>query len=114
MLEGLCNCLHRLHGREIEQLRVEMQKLTYAKNQKQLLYKHQSSLKSRKTFAFNLIIAGVTGTGKSSSLNTLLDSQRCTVGGGQAQGTRGCQLSDGTISQKEVISFIDTQVRNGM
>ena len=52
---------------------------------------------------------GVTGTGKSSSLNTLLNQQTCKIGGGQAQGTRGCVLQDGTIDEKHFVSYIDTQ-----
>mmetsp|Transcript_16644 Transcript_16644/g.19972 ORF Transcript_16644/g.19972 Transcript_16644/m.19972 type:complete len:558 (-) Transcript_16644:1521-3194(-) len=101
----------RQQGREIEKLKVEMQKLQYEKNKTELMSKHRRSVKknTRKEYAFNLIIAGVTGTGKSSSLNTILDTDICKVGGAQAQGTRGTILCDGTISEQEVVSFIDTQ-----
>eukprot|EP00510_Aplanochytrium_minuta_P000266 CAMPEP_0184022102 /NCGR_PEP_ID=MMETSP0954-20121128/10381_1 /TAXON_ID=627963 /ORGANISM="Aplanochytrium sp, Strain PBS07" /LENGTH=428 /DNA_ID=CAMNT_0026304363 /DNA_START=364 /DNA_END=1650 /DNA_ORIENTATION=- len=101
----------RRQGREIEKLKVEMQKLQYEKNKAELMSKHRTSIKrnTKKEYAFNLIIAGVTGTGKSSTLNTILDTDVCKVGGAQAQGTRGTILRDGTISDQEVVSFIDTQ-----
>lgn len=58
---------------------------------------------------YNLLIVGVTGSGKSSSLNSLLDQQTCEVSGAQAQGTRGCVLRDATLDSKSFISFIDSQ-----
>mmetsp|Transcript_1679 Transcript_1679/g.2640 ORF Transcript_1679/g.2640 Transcript_1679/m.2640 type:complete len:563 (-) Transcript_1679:618-2306(-) len=58
---------------------------------------------------YNLLIVGVTGTGKSSSLNTLIDKQDCQVSGAQAQGTRGCVLRDATLDPDHFVSYIDTQ-----
>ncbi|GBG34330.1 BTB/POZ domain-containing protein KCTD12 [Hondaea fermentalgiana] len=58
---------------------------------------------------YNLLIVGTSGSGKSSSLNTLLDSQACLVSGAQAQGTRGTVLRDAKLDQDHFVSYIDTQ-----
>mmetsp|Transcript_4345 Transcript_4345/g.4878 ORF Transcript_4345/g.4878 Transcript_4345/m.4878 type:complete len:601 (+) Transcript_4345:277-2079(+) len=87
-----------------DKLEVELQSIQYIRDQTVLAERHEG-----KSLAYNLLVVGVTGTGKSSSLNTLLDKQLCKVSGGQAQGTRGCNMQDGSISGDHFVSFIDTQ-----
>lgn len=58
---------------------------------------------------YNLLIVGTSGSGKSSSLNTLLDEQACVVSGAQAQGTRGTVLRDAKLDKDHFVSYIDTQ-----
>jgi len=76
------------------------------------LEKDRTSFQARKRgrkLRYNLLIVGVTGTGKSSTLNSLLDEQVCEVSGAQAQGTRGCILRDASIDDDHFLSYIDTQ-----
>jgi len=94
----------QLSLRQRETLKVELQRLRYERDQAILVERH-----SDKELAYNLLVVGVTGTGKSSSLNTLLNKQACKVSGAQAQGTRGCNMQEGVISDKHFVSFIDTQ-----
>jgi predicted GTPase len=61
------------------------------------------------SFAFNMLVVGVTGSGKSSSLNTVLDHCACRVSGGQGQGTRGTEMQDGAIGNDQFVTLIDTQ-----
>ena len=91
-------------ARDKDKLEVELQSIRYMCDQTYVEEKNQG-----KSLAYNLIVAGVTGTGKSSSLNTILDRQICAVSGAQAQGTRGCNMQDGSISEEHFVSFIDTQ-----
>ena len=90
--------------RQREVMKLELQRLKYERDQKVLSERHGG-----KKLAYNLLVVGVTGTGKSSSLNTILDQQLCKVSGAQAQGTRGCDMRDGFISDDHFVSFIDTQ-----
>lgn len=91
-------------ARAKDKLEVELQSIRYMCDHTYVEEKNQG-----KSLAYNLIVAGVTGTGKSSSLNTILDRQVCAVSGAQAQGTRGCNMQDGSISDRHFVSFIDTQ-----
>ncbi|GBG28930.1 Immune-associated nucleotide-binding protein 7 [Hondaea fermentalgiana] len=90
--------------RAMETVKVELQKAKYERDQLLLARKNAG-----KKLAFNLIVVGCTGQGKSSSLNMLLNRNVCRVSGAQAQGTRGCQMNDGYISDDHFVSFIDTQ-----
>eukprot|EP00511_Aplanochytrium_stocchinoi_P003812 CAMPEP_0204823766 /NCGR_PEP_ID=MMETSP1346-20131115/1844_1 /ASSEMBLY_ACC=CAM_ASM_000771 /TAXON_ID=215587 /ORGANISM="Aplanochytrium stocchinoi, Strain GSBS06" /LENGTH=658 /DNA_ID=CAMNT_0051950555 /DNA_START=178 /DNA_END=2155 /DNA_ORIENTATION=+ len=94
----------KFNARRRDKLEVELQSILYIRDQTILAERHEG-----KSLAYNLLVVGVTGTGKSSSLNTLLDNQLCKVSGGQAQGTRGCNMQDGSISGDHFVSFIDTQ-----
>mmetsp|Transcript_14965 Transcript_14965/g.29117 ORF Transcript_14965/g.29117 Transcript_14965/m.29117 type:complete len:826 (+) Transcript_14965:128-2605(+) len=87
-----------------ESIKVELQKAKYERDQLLLAQRNAG-----KKLAFNLIVVGCTGQGKSSSLNMLLNRNVCRVSGAQAQGTRGCEMNDGYISDDHFVSFIDTQ-----
>jgi len=90
--------------RSLEIKKVNLQRLNYERDQILLAEKHVG-----KKLAFNLLVCGNSGSGKSSSLNSLLNKQACKVSGAQAQGTRGCVMQDGFISDESFVSFIDTQ-----
>jgi len=94
-------------GRELERMRVELHRLQF---EKEKAASQGLPIFSKMEFAYNLMVVGVTGHGKSSTLNTILDNpQACLVSGSQGQGTRGCQLKDGVIDDKHFVSYLDTQ-----
>jgi len=93
-------------GRVYEQRHVELQQLMFERDQLRLRQTHRAA---GRELAYNLLVVGVTGTGKSSSLNTLVNRQMCLVSGAQGQGTRGCNMQDGIINDELYLSFVDTQ-----
>ncbi|CAK9024831.1 BTB/POZ domain-containing protein KCTD7 [Durusdinium trenchii] len=90
--------------RSKDMLTLELRKVQLEKDRADIRQKGKG-----RDLIYNLLIVGVTGTGKSSSLNTLLDQQACQVSGAQAQGTRGCVLRDASLDPDHFVSYIDTQ-----
>jgi hypothetical protein len=94
-------------GRELERMHVELHQLQFEKA--------GAEAEGRPVFAktecaYNLMAVSVTGNGKSSSLNTILDKQVCEISASQAQGTRGFNLRDWVMDNTHFISYLDTQV----
>jgi len=93
-------------GRELERMRVELHRLQFEKARAAA---DGRPMFAKMEFAYNVMCVGVTGQGKSSTLNMILDKAACEVSGAQGQGTRGCILKDGVIDNKHFISYLDTQ-----
>jgi len=55
------------------------------------------------------IMEGIIGSGRSSTLNTLVNRTVCKVSGAQAQGTRGCYVNKCTDALSSSVTFIDTE-----
>mmetsp|Transcript_2464 Transcript_2464/g.2777 ORF Transcript_2464/g.2777 Transcript_2464/m.2777 type:complete len:327 (+) Transcript_2464:279-1259(+) len=59
------------------------------------------------------IFEGIIGSGRSSSLNTLFNSNKCKVVGGQLQGTRGAKLEEFIPTRSDEldipVSFVDVE-----
>lgn len=95
-----------MQGRELERMRVELHRLQFEKERAEA---EGRPMFAKMEYAYNLMVAGVTGSGKSASLNFILNQQVCEVSGSQAQGTRGCHLRDAVLDDKHFVSYLDTQ-----
>ncbi|GBG30796.1 Immune-associated nucleotide-binding protein 7 [Hondaea fermentalgiana] len=95
-----------MQGRELERMRVELHRLQFEKERAE---NEGRPIFAKMEYAYNLMVAGVTGSGKSASLNFILNQQVCEVSGSQAQGTRGCHLRDAVLDDKHFVSYLDTQ-----
>jgi hypothetical protein len=107
-VEKLVKKMHKteagLSTQDRERLRIARLKMEFARTKAALEAKQM-----QRRYVYNVLIVGVSGSGKSSSLNSILNSQACAVSGAQAQGTRGTQLCDGVIDDESFLSYVDTQ-----
>ncbi|GBG34831.1 SH3KBP1-binding protein 1 [Hondaea fermentalgiana] len=100
-------------GKMKEKMRIEVRRIELEISKALILNKdrksHWSDPAHAPELSFNLIIVGNSGAGKSSTMQTILNSADvCKVSGGQAQGTRGTYLRDGRVDG-HLMSYIDTQ-----
>lgn len=104
LVEKMKRAEARLSAQDRERLRIVRLKVEFARTKAELEAKQM-----QRRYVYNVLIVGVSGSGKSSSLNTILNAQECLVSGAQAQGTRGTVLRDGVIDDESFLSYVDTQ-----
>mmetsp|Transcript_9935 Transcript_9935/g.19497 ORF Transcript_9935/g.19497 Transcript_9935/m.19497 type:complete len:835 (-) Transcript_9935:5-2509(-) len=103
--------LKRASKHNREDLRIEIRRVELELSKALILNRHRRDnweQTEEPDLKFNLIIVGNSGAGKSSTMQTLLNNTDCVVAGGQAQGTRGTILRDGSVDGT-LMSYIDTQ-----
>jgi hypothetical protein len=104
LVERMAKTEAGLSAQDRERVRIARLKMEFARTKTALEAKQM-----QRRYVYNVLIVGVSGSGKSSSLNTILNAQECLVSGAQAQGTRGTVLRDGVIDDKSFLSYVDTQ-----